>query len=359
MSNMSDRDRKLALAIIPIVLIVAYWFLLLAPARKDSTAAGTALTAAQEKRDTAESQARTLESAKSTFATDYASLVRLGKAVPTKVDMPSLIVQLQAAAKGTGISFSSVKMGERTAAAPPAAPAPAADSAGNSKGGDSSSGSSTTSTSATATPATGATPVGGATPVDAGGATAQTGPGKTVEKANNASATSDAANAKTDQASNAAGASGVDATTSNSNKTGGLPVGGGSTATSTAAAGAGTAPPGLDSVPLEFQFDGSFFDLADFFHKLKRFVHVNNKQMQVRGRLMTIDGLTFKAAEKGFPHLTAQVKSTVWLAPQSEGTTAGATTDGPAATPAGTQPAGAAGSSTASTSSTPTAAVTP
>ena len=43
MASMSDRDRKIMLAIIPIVLLVAYWFLLLAPKREEaSTAAAVA-----------------------------------------------------------------------------------------------------------------------------------------------------------------------------------------------------------------------------------------------------------------------------------------------------------------------------
>ena len=39
---------------------------------------------------------------------------------------------------------------------------------------------------------------------------------------------------------------------------------------------------GLDSVPLELEFTGSFFDLADFFHRIKRFVRVANENMVVR-----------------------------------------------------------------------------
>ena len=36
MSSMSDRDRKILLGVIPVVLIVAYWFLLLAPKRQEA-----------------------------------------------------------------------------------------------------------------------------------------------------------------------------------------------------------------------------------------------------------------------------------------------------------------------------------
>ena len=51
--------------------------------------------------------------------------------------------------------------------------------------------------------------------------------------------------------------------------------------TAPAAAGAaGSAPPagGLESVSMEFKFKGDFFELADFFHRLKRFVYVDGRQ---------------------------------------------------------------------------------
>ena len=41
---MSDRDRKIILAIVPLVLIVAYWFLLLAPKREEASKAQKDLT---------------------------------------------------------------------------------------------------------------------------------------------------------------------------------------------------------------------------------------------------------------------------------------------------------------------------
>ena len=55
------------------------------------------------------------------YAKDYATVVRLGKAIPSTLDMPSLLVQLESAAKGTGIDFDSITVGERTTAAAPAA----------------------------------------------------------------------------------------------------------------------------------------------------------------------------------------------------------------------------------------------
>ena len=80
-------------------------------------------------------------------------------------------------------------------------------------------------------------------------------------------------------------------------------------------------------MPLTFKFGGEFFDLADFFHHLKRFVHVANSRINVQGRLITIDSLKF--ASTTYPSLEADVTATVYLSPRSEGTTAGATASGP------------------------------
>lgn len=325
--SLSDRDRKMLLAVVPVALLVAYWFLLLSPQRKEAQRAADDAAQQVAKRDKIESKVGRVEAAKKSFASDYAELIRLGKAVPSRIDMPSLIVQLDAAARGTGIHFTKIKTGERSEDAG-AAPAP-------STGSSPSSGS-------------------GSKPVDAGGASAQSAPGSAVEGANNASATSDKSNAAAEKSGTSPG----DTQTATSSKQGGLPVGGAAGNSAGGGQAGGPSAPGLDSVPLEFQFDGSFFDLADFFHRLKRFVHVTNKRMLVRGRLMTIDSLKFATAQDGFPKLTAEVKATVWLAPKTQGTSGGATASGPATTPAASA-SGSSGPGESSTSSpTPSATAT-
>ena len=269
--TLTDRDKKIALMIVPLALVLGYWFMVLGPKRGDAAELGAQLEQVEKKRDDAQSQAAALEGSKNTYAKDYETVVRLGKAIPATLDMPSLIVQLDAAAKGTGIDFKKVRAGARNAAPPPPAPTQGGT------GGDAA----------------------------AGGEKASTDGGKATEQANEAAKTSDSANA----------AAGADA------------------AAGTAASGA----PGLDSVPLEFSFTGSFFDLADFFHRTKRFVRLANGNVKVQGRLMTIDGLTFTGAS--FPVIKAEVLATVYLSPKSEGTTAGATSEGPATTPAAGAPA--------------------
>ncbi|HEV3379218.1 MAG TPA: type II secretion system protein GspM, partial [Thermoleophilaceae bacterium] len=185
--TISDRDKKILTFLVPLLLIAGYWFLVLSPKREEVTTAETALTEQQDRLAAARSAANAAENAERGFETSYATVVRLGKAIPSTVDMPSLLVQLEAAAEGTGIRFNSISAGERTALTT-AAPAESGDAEA---------------------PAS-----------DAGGAPAQTAPGAAVESANNAEQTSDARNGAAEQ-------SGVDTTTSTSARDGGLPVGGG------------------------------------------------------------------------------------------------------------------------------------
>ena len=85
--SLTDRDRKIVILLLPVVVILAYWFLLLSPKRHEAKTLSTQVTAAEQSRDAAVAQAAQLEQAKSRFATEYAQMVELGKALPTNVDM--------------------------------------------------------------------------------------------------------------------------------------------------------------------------------------------------------------------------------------------------------------------------------
>jgi Tfp pilus assembly protein PilO len=281
--SVTDRDKKILMLLVPIALIAAYWFLILAPKKDEAAGVQEQLTQAQTEQQTAESAAAQVSNAKSNFNSDYATVIRLGKAVPSTVDMPSLLVQLDRASRGTGISFDKIATGERTAA-----PAPAATGSGSGSSGS-----------------------------------AQSGPGKAKEAAQNAANTASSNDAKSAGAAGTTGAAGG------------------------AAGGAGA--PGLESVGLDFTFHGTFFDLADFFHRMKRFVRVVNDDIVVRGRLMTVDSFQWKAEPEKWPALTADVHATVYLAPKAQGVSAGATPAGPAAS--GSTPASS--GSNSAPSSTP------
>jgi Tfp pilus assembly protein PilO len=306
--TLTDRDRKLLTALVPLVLLGAFWFLLLTPKRQEATTAGDELAQQEERRDAARAAAASASNATTTFKADYATIVRLGKAIPANVDMPSLLVQLERAAEGTGIRFTSVATGDRQSL--PVA-APESDESDGSTGGSE-----------------GSTPAS-----EAGGQPAQSAPGAATESANEAAETADQQ---------------TDTQTSVAAKEGGLPVGGGPAGAGATAASGGAAPAGLETVPLELQFVGDFFGLADFFHDVKRFVRVANQDVAVGGRLITIEGFRWSSDPEIFPRLQVEMTATIYLSPKAQGTTAGATPLGPGSstsptpTPADEAPAPAA-----------------
>ena len=316
--SLSSRDKKVVIVLVPLLIVGAFLFLVMKPKRQEAAKAAKALEQQRERRDQAVAREQQLRLAKQSFAADYTTVVRLGKAVPTDVDMPSMLVQLERAAQGTGIEFGSIMPGARI---PAAGGAPASPP----QSGSSSS----------------------AQPVDAGGAAAQSGPGKATETANNAAAGANQNAAATENASPE-----TDTQTSTSSGKGGVPVGGGSTEQGGGDGDAGV--PGLDTVPLDLTFTGNFFELADLFNRLKRFVRVANQELNVKGRLMTIDSFNF-SSDESFPKIEAEMKARIFLAPEGQGATAGATPSGPGA--GGSSAAGASPAQSAP-SSTPTAAAT-
>lgn len=301
--NITARDRKILIVVVVLGSLLAFWFLLLSPKRAEVAQIDEEIAAQTQERDAAVQQAASAQQARDSFQSDYAELVRLGKAIPTTVDMPSLLIQLDSAARGTDIEFERVTAGQRTAAPAPTSAPPAA-------------------------------PEGDAAP---GGESAGSAPGQAAETAGE---TVEDANATSEE---------LDTETSQNARDGAVPVGGGQSGDAAGQPGGGSSAPGLETVPLDFSFKGDFFDLADFFHQLKRFVRVGGDgRIAVRGRLMTIDSFTFAPDEAG--DLRATIKATAYLAPKSEGATAGATPQGPA-------PESAAASAPPATP--PTAAVQP
>ena len=327
--SLSDRDRKLLLAIVPIAVIAAFWFLVLAPKREEAAKAEKDAAKQEQRASAAQAQVDQAQAAETDFAADYGEIVRLGKAIPAGVDMPSLIVQLDAAAEGTSIRFTKIATGQRSLSAAPApAPAPPAGGAPAPNGE-------------------------GATPAAAGGQPAQSAPGTAAEAANTTAQTADQRAAAAEQS----GVDPADTQTSTTNGEGGLAVGGGATTPAGTEATAGTAPVGLETVPLELEFTGDFFNLADFFHDMKRFVQVVNNDVVVSGRLVTIESVNYSSDPLLFPKIKAELKATVYLSPKAEGATAGASPQGPPETTPASAPATPDGTTPAVPA--PTAAATP
>lgn len=97
-------------------------------------------------------------------------------------------------------------------------------------------------------------------------------------------------------------------------------------AASTLPLGASIGTAGLAVMPYELTFHGSFFHIADFIHGLDSMVKTKNANVDVTGRLITINGFSLAPdANGGFPNLEGSFSVTTYLVPPTQGVTGGAT----------------------------------
>lgn len=102
---MSTRDRTVIGVLAALAAVAAVWFLAIAPKRAELSNVEHQVSAAQRQLAAAEQQLSAAQSARTQFASSYASVIRLGEAVPTDDNVGSLIYQLQSAASAAGVEF--------------------------------------------------------------------------------------------------------------------------------------------------------------------------------------------------------------------------------------------------------------
>lgn len=276
---MTGRDRIVAIVVAAAVLLAGFWFLALAPKRKQSSELSAQLATQQQRLTAAQASVAQAEKAQGRYEADYAAVAELGQAVPADDDVPSLVYQIDRAADRDRIVFGSLALDSAGSAAPAPPPAPPPP------------------------------PQAGAEVKDAGSA----------------------------EASPPAPATQVAAS---------LPP------------GASVGAAGFPMMPFTFAFEGSFFRLERFLRRLDAFTRVDGDAIDVRGRLLSVDGFEFKAAAAGFPRIAASVRATAYVLPAGQGLTGGATAAGPASTGGGTPPAPAPTSGSAPTAPTAVASLT-
>ena len=124
---MTGRDRIVVLVIAALGILAGVWFLGVSPKREHAAKLASEVAAAQGQLASAESQVANASAAQARYETAYASIVRLGKAVPASQEVPALIYQLAQATNQKNVEFASIATtvpGTSTASAPaPAATA--------------------------------------------------------------------------------------------------------------------------------------------------------------------------------------------------------------------------------------------
>ena len=123
------KNKTLLIAVVAAAAATAaFWFLVLAPKREEASTLEAQITTKQTELATAQQTLASYQQSKANYGKNYASVVRLGKAVPDDDDVRSLLVQLDAEAGGTNVDFRTVQIGG--AGAPTAAAADAAGATG-------------------------------------------------------------------------------------------------------------------------------------------------------------------------------------------------------------------------------------
>jgi Tfp pilus assembly protein PilO len=112
------RSNKILLSVAALGLAAAaFWFLILSPKREEITTLDTNIATKQAEVAQSQQMVATYEAARGSYKKNYATLARLGKAVPADDDVRSLLVQIESTADGTGVDFQQIELGTNLAGA--------------------------------------------------------------------------------------------------------------------------------------------------------------------------------------------------------------------------------------------------
>ncbi|MDX6718267.1 MAG: hypothetical protein QOJ63_521 [Solirubrobacteraceae bacterium] len=81
--------------------------------------------------------------------------------------------------------------------------------------------------------------------------------------------------------------------------------------------GATIGPGGLATLPFSFTYSGEYFDLVHVLAAARRAVVVKSGDLTIDGRLVTIDGVSFRRADADSPRIKASVSGTAYIATEA------------------------------------------
>jgi hypothetical protein len=126
---MTTRDRLVLMAVVVLGVLGAGWMLGVSPEREKAAKLDAEVSAAQATLATAQGQLAEAQGAQSQYSTAYASVVKLGKAVPADEEVPSLVYELDQASHQKNVEFNSISASASGGAGPSAASAASSASA--------------------------------------------------------------------------------------------------------------------------------------------------------------------------------------------------------------------------------------
>jgi Tfp pilus assembly protein PilO len=86
---------------------------------------------------------------------------------------------------------------------------------------------------------------------------------------------------------------------------------------------------GYSTLRIDLEFSGNFYGLSDFLYRLRSLVGVRRGALEARGRLFSVESLTFSEGKPAFPAIdaTVTVDAFVYGTPPAAPTTTTATTE--------------------------------
>jgi Type II secretion system (T2SS), protein M len=128
---MTTRDRLMIVGMLALVILAGGYVMVVSPERKQAAKISGEVASARQALQSAETQAAEASSARTRYATAYASLVSIGPAVPASGETPSLVYALASATHQRNVEFESITStsGPAGSASSPASTSPASTGA--------------------------------------------------------------------------------------------------------------------------------------------------------------------------------------------------------------------------------------
>ena len=105
---MTMRDRLVLIGIVVVALLAVGWLMIVSPERNKASQLEAQVVTAQGQLSTAQGKLTQAREAQARYAVAYASIVRMGKAVPANQEVPSLLYQLDQASQTKHVAFESI-----------------------------------------------------------------------------------------------------------------------------------------------------------------------------------------------------------------------------------------------------------
>jgi Tfp pilus assembly protein PilO len=112
------REIYIITAVVAVVLVVAWYFLLFAPTQRKLSDLDQQVQSAQSALDVSKQEVVKLQSYKKTAPQSRAEIVRLSKMLPESEGIPGLIIELSKTAGASGVSITSITRGTTTPGTP-------------------------------------------------------------------------------------------------------------------------------------------------------------------------------------------------------------------------------------------------